>query len=66
MSRNIVATIGHCRDKDGKWNGAKTMATLTRRSEKQIRALWERIRFLNEDCAMNLRDATDIAIKEHA
>lgn len=66
MSRNIVTSLGHCRDRDGKWNGAKTLATLTRRSEKQIRDLWGRIRFLNEECGMTLRDATDIAIKEYA
>lgn len=65
MSKNIVTTLGHCRDRDGKWNGAKTMGTLTRRSEKSIREMWSRIRYLNEQCAMSLKDATEIAMKEY-
>ena len=38
-----VGTLGQCRNPDGTWNGAATMALITGLSEAEIRWTWDRL-----------------------
>lgn len=65
MTPRETVTLSGCRNPNGTWNGAKTIALITGRTEKQVRAIWSRMSFLNTDCNMNIKDAAAIAVKEH-
>lgn len=61
MSRPL--SLGSCRNPDGTWNGAKTMAKLTGETEQRIVQLWRRIGELRS-AGVSLLDAANQATQE--
>lgn len=60
-----LLSLGDCRNPNGTWNGAKTLAKVTGRTEAEVRSIWDRIRTLNEEGNMDIKDAAAITVQEH-
>lgn len=59
-----MSTIRHCRNSDGSWSGAATMAAITNLTEEEVRWTWDRLSLMLQG-GMDRYDAMAL-IKEQA
>lgn len=59
-----VTSLGNCRNPDGSWSGAKTVAKLIGSTEAEVYEMWGRIAFLHTQGQMALREAAQIVTEQ--